>query len=87
MPELRAKFRVSSVQETNNRETGEKEQEYVSIHAVYSSDPNSENAQWSKWTPAGSLSMTINNPGAFGILKANQEFYLDFTAVENEPQV
>lgn len=84
MSVMRAKFKASTVSEIKNPTTGEKESESVYMFAVYSSDPESENAKWAKWTPAGSLNITINNPGAFGILKANQEYFLDFTPVEGE---
>lgn len=84
MSVMRAKFKVGSLVENTDSTTGEKNQEQVHLHAVYSSDPESENAKWSKWTPAGSMNITINNPGAFGILKANQEYFLDFTPVEGE---
>jgi hypothetical protein len=85
MSVMRAKFRVGSVRE--NITNGEKDQEIVALSAVYSDDPDSENAKWSKWTPAGSLNMTINNPGAFGILKQGQEYFLDFTEAESESKV
>jgi hypothetical protein len=58
------------------------EQETVELSAVYSSDPNSENAKWSKWTPSASFSITINNPAAIGKLSRGHEYYVDFIAVE-----
>jgi hypothetical protein len=38
-----------------------------------------DNKDWSKWTPAGSLSMTISNPEAFGWFEQGAEYYLDFS--------
>lgn len=78
----RCKVKVGSVMEYKKPETNEKYQEQISIHGVYSDDPNSENKQWAKWTPAFNLNMTIDNPGAFGRLKTGQEYYLDFIPVE-----
>ena len=81
----RAKIRVGSVIECfdDHGETkGQKNAERVVAHAVYSDDPNSENKQWSKWTPMFHLDMTINNPGAFGKLEAGKEYYLDFIPTE-----
>jgi hypothetical protein len=81
MSDLVAKFRVTSV----TREIGESEKilrEQVSLIAVYSSDKNSENYQWSQYTPAGNLALTITNPNAFGKLKMNKDYILEFNEVE-----
>jgi hypothetical protein len=64
-----AKMQVSSVVERKDSKTDEKFQEEVSLQAVYG-DNGSANAEWSKWTPAGSVSLTINNPNAFDKFKA-----------------
>lgn len=37
------------------------------------------NEEWSKYTPCGTLEMTINNPEAFGVFEIGKEYYLDFT--------
>lgn len=76
---IRAKFICLGVTETRDDTTKDKESETINLHAVYSSDPNSDNAQWSKWTPAGSVQMTINNPAAFGAFEPGKEYFLDFT--------
>ncbi len=78
---LRAKIRVGSVIETVSHDgtnKGEKLNERIIAHAVYSDDPTSENKQWSKWTPSFHLDMTINNPGAWGKVKIGEEFLVDF---------
>ncbi len=74
---IRAKFRCTSVQTS-----GENEQ--VSLMAVYSDDPNDPNKQWSKWTPSGSVMLTINNPDAQGKFKTNEEYFLDFTPAKKD---
>lgn len=71
-------MRVDRVTRSFNAE-GEPESEQVRLMAVYSDDPQSENAQWSKWTPSASFEITINNPKAFGTLARDHEFYVDFT--------
>lgn len=38
-----------------------------------------DNKDWSKWTPSGSLNMTITNPVAFNWFEEGKEYYLDFT--------
>ncbi len=78
---LRAKVRVSSVTKSMNQD-GKVESETVQLNAVYSSDVNSENGKWSKWTPSASFSLTINNPDAMGKLSKGHEFFVDFTPAE-----
>jgi hypothetical protein len=78
---LRAKLRFTQV--TRNIEAdGTTSSEQVKLQAVYGNDPESENAQWSKWTPCASFDMQINNPNAFGKLSKGFEFYVDFIPVE-----
>lgn len=75
---LRCKMRVLNV--THNKAAdGSTENEQVTLTAVCSDTP--ENKEWSKWTPSGSFSITINNPGAFGKLSKGHEFFVDFTPV------
>lgn len=64
---------VNKQKDTNGNQTSEQ----INLQAVYSDDPNSENRKWSQATPAGSLSATINNPGAFGALDGVKEAYVD----------
>lgn len=78
---LRAKMRVLEVSQRMD-EKGQPEQEIVKLTAVYSDDPNSENAEWSKYTPAADFNIHITNPGAFGQLSRGHEFYIDFIPVE-----
>lgn len=66
---LRAKFQVSNVTKTASGD------EIVAMVAVVGG--SDENKQWSKYTPAGSLSMTISNPEAQGKLVPGQSYYLD----------
>jgi len=76
---VRAKFSVTSIIKNEDLVSPS---EVVYLNAVYSSDPTSENYSWSKWTPAGSLSMTITNPDCFGKFEQGKTYYLDFTPVE-----
>lgn len=69
---MRAKFRVNHVVRTDGAEE-------IRAHPVYSG--SEENKAFSLATPSGSLLLTITNPQAIGILKENQEFYLDFTPI------
>lgn len=58
--------------------------EEVQLSAVYSNDPKSANAQWSKWTPAAQLNMTINNPDALGKILPGQFVYVDISETDKD---
>ena len=62
-----ARFRCQQAEST-------KEYDAIKLSAAYSSAPGSPNAQWSKWTPSGELSMTISNPPARGFFEAGEEY-------------
>lgn len=38
-----------------------------------------ENSTWSKYTPGGSIKLTINNPEAFSAFKIGEYYFVDFT--------
>jgi len=84
---IRARIKVNSVIENGwipkDSDVEQKDNEQISAGAVYSEDKNSENYSFSKATPSLSLNMTINNPNAFGILKKDMEYYLDFIPAED----
>lgn len=69
---IRAKMRCAAIERSG-------ESERVTLYPVYSADPNSENAQWAKWTPAGDLHLTIDNPSAQGAFIKEQEYFIDIT--------
>ena len=73
---IRAKFHCSSV-EAKFSSDGVKSAELVTMHPVYADGP--ENKEWFRATPAGWLSMTIDNPGAWGRFEQGGEYYIDFT--------
>lgn len=74
---MRAKMSVQSVSGQGTA------QETVSMMAVtskpFDAEGNSEDNTYARYTPAGSLSLTINNPALLGKIKVGQKFYLDFT--------
>lgn len=55
--------------------------EQVSLMAVYSADPNHTNHWWSKYTPAGSLMLSISNPAAQGVFQIGKEYEILATQV------
>lgn len=70
---LRAKFRCYDVISTSDVH-GDKYSESVKLHAV--TDETEDNKSWAKATPAGQLSMTIDNPKAFESFRQGDEYYL-----------
>lgn len=75
-------MRVASVLHSKESD-GSTSQEQVALAAVYGND-GTDNAQWSKWTPSASFTISISNPEAFGKLSSGHEFFVDFTPVAGE---
>lgn len=73
---IRAKMQVMEVT------TNSYGQEAVKLQAVCGSTP--EDSNFAKATPCATLTMTIDNPDAQGILKAGSKFYVDFTKVKEQ---
>lgn len=55
--------------------------EQVGLTPVYSSDPAHPNHAWSKYTPAGSLLLSISNPDAQGVFEIGKEYEVLVTRV------
>lgn len=68
---VRAKFRVDAV-----KPWGE-DSFVVELSAV--TDGSEENRSFWKYTPAGDIQMTIDNPEAVKQFEPGREFYVDFT--------
>lgn len=79
---VRAKFRVTSITETEaNRtnEAGEKVfQKTVKLSPVYGN--NEENKRFFESTPTGFMELGILNANASNQFTPGKEFYVDFTA-------
>ncbi len=81
---MRAKMRVAKV--TRHNDTCEElEFNAVAKSDGYPPDGNDENNTFAKWTPSANLKMTITNPALIGRIFENQEFYVDFTEADCEP--
>lgn len=82
MTTMRAKFQVSSV--TPYPTVGPTTQEVLTFSAVakssaYPADGSDDDNTYARWSPSGSLSLTVANPALFGKFKTGDKFYLDFT--------
>lgn len=58
-------------------------QETVALRPVYGD--SEENKTWSKYTPCGTLQMTITNPDVFGQIRPGDEFVVYLNKVVKEP--
>lgn len=67
MKTVRAKFKV----------VGKSEHEII-LRPVYDPDPNSENGQFYKYTPAGHITLTTVNQDAADAFFLDKEYYVDF---------
>lgn len=83
---MRAKMQVSSVKRLVGVD-GNIMGEELSAYPVCGNTPfgpkgESEDNTFARFTPSGSLSLTINNPDLLGKIKPGQKFYVDFTPAE-----
>lgn len=73
---MRAKMVCTAITDYILPGSGEKYSETVSLMAVYGQD--GPNAEWAKSTPAGTTSLTIDNPKAWGHFKKDAYYFVDF---------
>lgn len=77
---MRAKMKVSSVKATEYGEVIEAAP--VCGDTLFGANGDSEDNTFARFTPSGSLSLTVNNPDLLGKIKPGQKFYVDFTLAE-----
>ncbi|RWO08214.1 hypothetical protein [Mesorhizobium sp.] len=84
MADMRAKMKVTGVAVYPT--VGQTTQENLRFTAVsakaYPADGSDEDNTYAKFSPAGSISLTVANPALFGKFKLDDTFYIDFTAVQ-----
>ena len=71
---IRAKFKCAAVTKYEGGSEG------VELHAV-TTGPGNES--WSKWTPSGTLKMSITNPDAQGMFQAGKSYYIDVSPTDD----
>ncbi len=71
-PTVRAKLKCWTVEKSAD---GESEQ----VMMMPVTDDSPENKTWSKYTPAGQVNLTINNPECHGKFEAGKGYFADFT--------
>lgn len=72
--QVQAKFNCENVEDNGDSQN-------VTFRAVYSPDKTHENYSWSKWTPAGFLSMNISNPNLKDHFTSGKEYILTIEEV------
>lgn len=80
MTTMRAKFILNTI-----AKVGDQEQlifSAVSKSGAYPADGLDEDNTYAKFSPSGSLSLTVANPNLIGKFEVGQKFYLDFTPCE-----
>ena len=68
-----AKFKCTDVKQTSNDSYA------ITLHPVYSEDPNSENAKFYSATPGGFISLQVVNTEAAKAFEVEKEYYVEFT--------
>jgi len=76
---MRAKMRIETVKRYEHCEV-------IELHAVskstnYPADGFDEDNTYAKFSPSGSITLTIANPALRGKFQPGEKFYLDFTQV------
>lgn len=84
---MRAKMQVISANAADHDDQGNTTMEVVGFMAVCGTDPfgpngESEDNTYARYTPNGTLSLSITNPELIGSFKYGQKYYLDFTPAE-----
>ena len=77
---MRAKVQVRSVTPSGEPVTSEVlVMAPVAKSTAYPTDGSDEDNSFARWTPSGSISLTVNNPALLGQFRVGQKLYVDFT--------
>lgn len=80
MDRVRAKFRCYSIEHFSQEPGGSRR---VKLAPVYpGQNPTEEDKAFWKYTPSGTLEMTIDNPPAADMFEIGKVYYLDFTRAD-----
>lgn len=85
MTAMRAKVKITGI--SKYPEDGDATQETLSFsfpakEGGYPADGSDEDQQFARFSPAGSLSLTVANPDLLGKFAVDDTFYLDFVPIK-----
>lgn len=81
---MRAKVRVTGVKPYPEEGTATQETltfNFPAKDGAYLADGSDEDQQFAKYSPSGSLSLTVANPNLLGKFAVGDTYYLDFVPV------
>lgn len=78
---MRAKMVIRSIEQYEGG-TEKLNMSAIGKPSGYDDDGKDEDNTYANFTPMADLSMSINNPDLHGKFKPGQEFYVDFTPVD-----
>lgn len=80
MRKMRAKVRITAIENQGHQEKFTFN--FPAKDGPYPADGSDEDQQFAKYSPSGSLSLTVANPNLVGKFEVGETFYLDFIPVE-----
>jgi len=80
MSKMRAKMRVNRIEQLGTAEVLHLNP--VAKSSAYPADGSDEDNTFAKFSPQGSLSLTIANPALLGRFAVGETYYLDFTRAD-----
>lgn len=81
---MRAKMQVQSVESFSGADSIKMAP--VCGNVPFGPEGQSEDNTFARYTPSGSLQLSITNPELIGKIKPGQKFYLDFTEAVDDPK-
>ena len=79
----RAKFRcVEAVRKLTTGAWGD-EKMADSVYLTFNAVMGLENAEWSRYTPSGNLTINITNPALFDQFVVGRDYYIDISPTQN----
>lgn len=77
---MRAKMQIQKIEQHLNQEI--LTMTCVCKNGNYPPDGLDEDNQFAKFSPSGSLTLTVANPALLGKFKPGEKYYLDFTKAD-----
>jgi hypothetical protein len=80
MADMRAKMQITKIESYGSVEV--LHFTAVAKSTAYPEDGSDEDNTYAKFSPSGTLHLTVANPALVGKFKPNEKYYLDFTKAE-----